>query len=247
VRDRAAAVNRAFTNGTPMSVVVAALGTNYILCGKSARVWLGPGPEPPNTFWLSYRFGGGEVTIGTSAVFGRDVDVLSCGFTGAQPANRIRIGQGGAADGSQPIRSETNFVKRGSAWKRSPQAMTDDYIYAAVVRWIVASDGAQDYFIGYKFLNRIVEGPEPNELYEDANPLLMHLLEDRAPRVRPLSAYHGAGKRIIFSGAFEFSGRTHVLATVTAEQEICHPTDQFIVELKQGQWQVIGVEPTFFK
>ena len=110
VRQRADAVNRAFTNGTPVSVVVSALGTNYTLCGSSARVWAGPGPETPNTFWLSYRFGKDEVTIGTSAVFGRDLDPLSCKFTGAgysrpvrrsaEAANRIRIGQLFAASGS---------------------------------------------------------------------------------------------------------------------------------------------------
>src|ERR1051325_11933383 len=58
VRQRAEAVNRAFTNGTPVSVVVAALGTNFTRCMMSARIWMGPGPEPPNTLWLSYRFGG---------------------------------------------------------------------------------------------------------------------------------------------------------------------------------------------
>src|SRR5262245_24474368 len=74
VQQRAAAVNRAFTNGTPVSVVVTALGTNYTRCMSSARVWAGPGPEPPNTLWLSYSFGKEEVTIGTSAVLGRDLD-----------------------------------------------------------------------------------------------------------------------------------------------------------------------------
>jgi hypothetical protein len=83
VQQRAAAVNRAFTNGTPVSVVVAALGTNYALCGSSARLWAGPPPKPPNTFWLSYQFGKDEVTLGTSAVFGRDLDILACKFTGA--------------------------------------------------------------------------------------------------------------------------------------------------------------------
>jgi hypothetical protein len=67
VWERADVVNRAFTNGTPMTIVVAALGTNYTPCFSSARVWLGPGPEPPNTPWLSYRFGEDEVTIHTSA------------------------------------------------------------------------------------------------------------------------------------------------------------------------------------
>lgn len=67
VWERADAVNRAFTNGTPMAVVIAALGTNFTQCFSSARVWLGTGPEPPNTPWLSYRFGEEEVTIHTSA------------------------------------------------------------------------------------------------------------------------------------------------------------------------------------
>ena len=112
VRQRAAAVNRAFTNGTPVSVVVAVLGTNYTRCMSSAGVWMGPGPEPPNTLWLSYRFGEGEVTIGTSAVLGRDLNVLTGKFTGAgysfpgrrstEATNRIRIGQpDGAANGNR--------------------------------------------------------------------------------------------------------------------------------------------------
>jgi len=119
VRDRALAVNKAFTNGTPVSVVVAALGTNYMLCGNSARLWVGPGPEWPNTFWLEYRFGEGEVTIGTSAVFGRDLDILSSKFTGAgyslparnstETTNQVRIGQpDAAASQSQLSRSGSN-------------------------------------------------------------------------------------------------------------------------------------------
>jgi len=119
VRQRAEAVNRAFTNGTPVSVVVAALGSNYTRCMNSARVWMGPGPEPPNTSWLSYRFGGEEVTIGTSAVLGRDVDALTGKFTGAgyslrvRPStgttNQVRIGQPDLpADRSPSVRSKTN-------------------------------------------------------------------------------------------------------------------------------------------
>ena len=129
VRDRVSAVNRAFTNGTPVSVVVAALGTNYTLCGSSARLWMGPGPEPPNTFWLSYRFGEREVTIGTSAVWGRDLDPLTCKFTGAgyswpvrpstETTNRIRIGQqDGSANGSQPSSSETNRTSSAAGSRR---------------------------------------------------------------------------------------------------------------------------------
>jgi hypothetical protein len=129
VRQRADAVNRAFTNGTPVSVVVAALGTNYTRCMSSARVWMGPGPEPPNTLWLSYRFGEEEVTIGTSAVLGRDLDALTGKFTGAgyslpvrpstQATNRIRIGQpDGAANRSQPVRSGTNDTSAAAGSRR---------------------------------------------------------------------------------------------------------------------------------
>ncbi len=129
IKARASAVNRAFTNGTPVSVVVAALGTNYMLCGSSARLWVGPGPESPNTFWLSYHFGEEEVTIGTSAVFGRDLDPLSSKFAGAgyswpvrpstEATNRIRIGQpGGAANRSQPVHPETNPASAATGSRR---------------------------------------------------------------------------------------------------------------------------------
>src|SRR3954471_13247983 len=59
VRERAAAVNRAFTNGTPMQAVVAVLGTNYSLSRPFSAVWVGPGPEPRKTSGLMYRFGEG--------------------------------------------------------------------------------------------------------------------------------------------------------------------------------------------
>jgi hypothetical protein len=127
VRQRAEAVNRAFTNGTAVSVVVAALGTNYTRCGSSARLWMGPGPEPPNTTWLSYRFGREQVIVGSSAVFGEDP--LTGTFTGAghsipvrptvQMTNRISNGQqDGAANGSQPIRSETNSASSAAGFRR---------------------------------------------------------------------------------------------------------------------------------
>ncbi len=63
VQQRAAAVNRAFTNGTPMSVVVAALGTNYTRFCRISTVWMGPGPEPRKTSGLTYRFGQESVII----------------------------------------------------------------------------------------------------------------------------------------------------------------------------------------
>ena len=120
VRERAEAVNRAFTNGTPISVVVATLGTNYTQCFMSARVWLGPGPEPPNTPWLSYRFGEEEVTIHTTATISEGP--LKGQFTGAgyslpsghsaTTTNKIWMGK---ADGSEP-----QWAKRSSETTNRP-------------------------------------------------------------------------------------------------------------------------------
>ena len=82
-----------------------------------------------NILWLSYRFGEEEVTIGTSAVLGRDLDALTGKFTGAgyslpvrpstQATNRIRIGQpDGAANRSQPVRSGTNDTSAAAGSRR---------------------------------------------------------------------------------------------------------------------------------
>lgn len=81
VEERAAVVNRTFTNGTPVSAIVAALGTNYTHCFSSARVWLGQGPEPRNTAWLGYNFGEESVFIFTTA--GIDENILTGMFTSA--------------------------------------------------------------------------------------------------------------------------------------------------------------------
>src|SRR5436309_8073034 len=67
VQERAAAVNRSFTNGTPMSAIVAVLGTNYVVLRPFSSVWLGPTPEPRKTSGLIYRFGDESVTISTTA------------------------------------------------------------------------------------------------------------------------------------------------------------------------------------
>jgi len=116
VRERAEAVNRAFTNGTPMSVVVRALGTNYIQCFMSARVWLGPGPEPPNTPWLSYRFGEEEVTVHTTSSISEGPlkgKFTRAGYTvghSTQATNRTWIGQPQrGADGGQPFSSVASW------------------------------------------------------------------------------------------------------------------------------------------
>jgi hypothetical protein len=127
VQQRAAAVNQSFTNGTPVSVVVAALGTNYTCCFSSARVWLGPRPEPRNTWWLSYSFGEEAVTIHTSA--GESEDPLTGTFSGAgysmpvgkstQMTNRIWIGpKEGAPNWNQPIHSKTNGTSSAAGSRR---------------------------------------------------------------------------------------------------------------------------------
>jgi hypothetical protein len=64
-QQRAAAVNRAFTNGTPMSVVISALGTNYTRFSPTSTVWMGPDPEPRKISGLMYRFGEEWVVINT--------------------------------------------------------------------------------------------------------------------------------------------------------------------------------------
>jgi hypothetical protein len=80
-QQRAAAVNRAFTNGTPMSVVISALGTNYTRFSPTSTVWMGPDPEPRKISGLMYRFGEEWVVINTSA--GIAEKILAGTFTGA--------------------------------------------------------------------------------------------------------------------------------------------------------------------
>jgi hypothetical protein len=110
VRERAEAVNRAFTNGTPMPVIVAVLGTNFThYYSPISRVWLGPGPEPPKTSGFLYRFGQDLVYIFTTA--GLNENPLTGKFTGAvaQSTNGVWTGQpSGAANRSQPGRPDTN-------------------------------------------------------------------------------------------------------------------------------------------
>jgi hypothetical protein len=125
VKDRAAAVNRAFTNGTPMSVVVASLGTNFVRFAPISTVWVGSGPEPRKTSGLRYGFGEKSVYISTTASISEDPlygRFVGAGYTLAvvplstnQPANGQ---QDGAANGSQPIRSETNSTSSAAGSRR---------------------------------------------------------------------------------------------------------------------------------
>lgn len=74
IAQRYQAVGRAFTNGMPVSVVVASLGTNYTRYLTGFR-----SPGPPRLY-LSYHFGKESVEIYTSA--GSHEDPLSATFTG---------------------------------------------------------------------------------------------------------------------------------------------------------------------
>ena len=110
VRERAAAVNRCFTNGTRIPIIVSVLGTNYEEFRPISTVWVGPGPEPRKTCALFYRFG----QDGEGVIIGTTIDItgnpLAGEFTGAGfsvlaethptgPSNKIWIGR---ADGNLP-------------------------------------------------------------------------------------------------------------------------------------------------
>jgi hypothetical protein len=102
VRERAAAVERCFTNGTRIPVVVALLGTNYGVLRPFSSVYVGPGPEPRKTCSLLYFFGQESVTIGTSADIGGDP--LGGEFTGAGHSLPVT-----------PLTEATNVTKNGQA------------------------------------------------------------------------------------------------------------------------------------
>jgi len=72
VQERADAVNRRFTNGTPILGIVAILGTNYICFRPFSAVWIGPGPAPRKTCSLIYNFGQESVLVHTSADLNAD-------------------------------------------------------------------------------------------------------------------------------------------------------------------------------
>jgi hypothetical protein len=110
-KERAAAVNRCFTNGTPVSLIVARLGTNYTRFAPFTG-W----PQPLKSA-LSYEFGQEAVLVWTTA---SPVDpLLAARFTWAGHSVPARRGQqDGAANGSQPIRSGTNQTSSAAGSRR---------------------------------------------------------------------------------------------------------------------------------
>jgi hypothetical protein len=110
-RERAAVLNKFFTNGTPVAAIVGALGPHYIRVTPYSMISMDGSPV---MCWLEYT--NQRVTIGTSARVGSGQDLLAATFTGAgyqldvHPlTNGHSVGQpDGAANRSQPVRSETN-------------------------------------------------------------------------------------------------------------------------------------------
>lgn len=77
--ERCVAINQCFTNGTPISQVVAVLGNNYLLVIPYSGI---TAPGGTLTRSLDYELGGGKsITIGTTARL--DGDELAAKFTGA--------------------------------------------------------------------------------------------------------------------------------------------------------------------
>ena len=66
VEERAVAINRCFTNGTPISSVVALLGTNHSRFSLIAIYWCGE-PRLKQALDLTYDFGADSVIIKVTA------------------------------------------------------------------------------------------------------------------------------------------------------------------------------------
>jgi len=126
VQALAEAVNRRFTNGTPISYVVSILGKNDSTMRPFSAIDPATGHTPVGaTCSLMYSFGEDTVYIGTTAPL--DADPLPAKFTGAGYTMHVKGTQSivsgggqpaGAADGSQPIRSETNGTSGGAGSRR---------------------------------------------------------------------------------------------------------------------------------
>ena len=125
VEQVASAVNAHFTNGTPISYIVSILGRNDSTLRPFSAIDPNTGRTPTGmTCSLIYQFGEDSVYINTTAPI--NADPLPYAFAGAgytlhvKGTGQIVSGGGqpvGAANGSQPIRSETNSTS-GEAGSR---------------------------------------------------------------------------------------------------------------------------------
>jgi hypothetical protein len=126
VQELAEAVNRRFTNGTPISYVVSILGKNDSTLRPFSAIDPATGRRPVGaTCSLMYSFGEDTVYIGTTAAL--DADPLPAKFSGAGYTTHVKgtqsiVSGGGqsasAANGSQPIRSETNGTSGAAGSRR---------------------------------------------------------------------------------------------------------------------------------
>jgi hypothetical protein len=113
-KERCAAINACFTNGTPMRDVVAVLGKQDNMIITTSLSWP---PETQNQRIWVYRFGSKEVLISSTGAGTTPLD--DRGFAGATVGFADSLGQpDGAANGSQPIRSETNRTSGAAGSRR---------------------------------------------------------------------------------------------------------------------------------
>ena len=121
--ERAALVNRFFTNGTPIATVVRLLGPGYIRVTPYSMVSV---DGHPIMCYLAYT--NQRVTVRTSARVDSGVDLLAATFTGAgyeldvwASTNIPGLGQPeGGANGKQPVGSDTNRTSAAAPSRRSP-------------------------------------------------------------------------------------------------------------------------------
>jgi hypothetical protein len=150
VRERADAVNRAFTNGTPIMAVVAVLGTNYTTFEKPySGVWMGPGagPEPGQNLAMIYAFGDDEVYIWTKEP--KNLDPLTGKFTSAEAItpNWWRTTTNQAPTGLPSSPSESGLKKMQSDYDAALADATNSIPYAADFARLFP--GAASYFSYY--------------------------------------------------------------------------------------------------
>ena len=124
-----------------------------------------------------------------------------------------------------------------------------DAILAAVVRSIVNTNRELHYFISYQFLKTTVVGYGDPYVNVDPSAGLMHTLADLGTWVQPLSACRGDGAKIALVGVLECFGSNPRARAAVYSGDHADPQTylDYVVQLKEGQWRVTDVEPTYFK